>query len=106
MGDDSPGRLPRVGTGLSRGPVTWPAPATGDTEKSVTWRSKSCKIPTMDTAMVTIKTTRESWQILRIIAAHTNEKQYEVLARLVRTEWETLQKQEKESHGSMPSASC
>ena len=56
--------------------------------------------------MVTIKTTRESWQILRIIAAHTNEKQYEVLARLVRTEWETLQKQEKESHGSMPSASC
>jgi len=39
----------------------------------------------------TIKVDHETQSLLRLIAAHTGDKQYAVLARLVRDEWQRVQ---------------
>lgn len=45
--------------------------------------------------MITIKTTTEAQHMLRIIAATTGEKQYQVLERLLRKEFARLHKAKK-----------
>jgi hypothetical protein len=47
----------------------------------------------MNSVMITIKTTKKALQLLRLIAAHTGEKQYVILERLLQHE---LKKVEKE----------
>lgn len=47
----------------------------------------------MNSGMITIKTTKKALQLLRLIAAHTGEKQYVILERLLQQE---LKKVEKE----------
>jgi len=49
----------------------------------------------MSTRQITIKTTPAALQLLRVIAAHTGEKQYEVLERVLRQELAKLQKAKK-----------
>lgn len=51
-----------------------------------------CKITLMNTPQITIKTTPKAQQMLRLIAAHSGKKQYEVLERLLRKELTRLQK--------------
>lgn len=50
----------------------------------------------MNTPLVTMKTTPEALRILRLIAAYTGKKQYEVMEDVLREMWAFLQ-QEKES---------
>jgi hypothetical protein len=45
----------------------------------------------MSEQQITIKTTRTAQKFLRLIAAHTGEKQYQVLERLLSKEWAKLQ---------------
>jgi hypothetical protein len=45
----------------------------------------------MMTLQVTIKMTLESRRLLRLIAAQTGEKHYQVLERLLSDEWDCLQ---------------
>jgi hypothetical protein len=71
--------------GPGRGGVTSFAPSL-----ALTSRVASCKITTMMTAQVTIKTTHEARRLLRMIAAQTGEKQYQVLERLLGDEWDCL----------------
>jgi hypothetical protein len=47
----------------------------------------------MRTPQVTIKTTPTAQQLLRMIAAQTSEKQYQVLERVLHQEWARLQQQ-------------
>jgi hypothetical protein len=46
----------------------------------------------MSTPTITIKTTPQAQQLLRLIAATTGEKQYKVLERLLAREWAKVQK--------------
>jgi hypothetical protein len=46
----------------------------------------------MNTPQITIKTTPKAKQLLRLIAAHTGEKQYQALERLLSRELTKLQK--------------
>ncbi len=46
----------------------------------------------MNSVMITIKATTKALQMLRLIAAHTGEKQYAVLERLLREELRKVQK--------------
>lgn len=52
--------------------------------------SNGSKITTMKATLVTIKITIKALRLLRIIAAMTGEKQYEVIDRLVESEMERL----------------
>jgi hypothetical protein len=45
----------------------------------------------MTTLQVTIKMTLEARRLLRLIAAQTGEKHYQVLERLLRGAWQSLQ---------------
>jgi hypothetical protein len=45
---------------------------------------------------ITTKTTRKAHQLLRLIAAMTGEKQYQVLERLLTEEWDKLQDQQQQ----------
>jgi hypothetical protein len=47
----------------------------------------------MMTPQVTIKMTLEARRLLRLIAAQTGEKHYQVLERLLRGDWRSLQEQ-------------
>jgi len=49
----------------------------------------------MMTPQVTIKITPEDRRLLRLIAAQTGEKHYQVLGRLLRGAWRSLQEQAK-----------
>jgi hypothetical protein len=51
----------------------------------------------MQTQKITIKATPQALQLLRLIAAHTGEKQYRVLERVLREELRTVEKERK--HG-------
>jgi hypothetical protein len=46
----------------------------------------------MDSPLITIKTSKKALQMLRLIAAHTGEKQYAVLERLLQKELTKVQK--------------
>lgn len=46
----------------------------------------------MNSVMITIKATTKALQMLRLIAAHTGEKQYVVLERLLQKELVKVQK--------------
>lgn len=51
----------------------------------------------MNTPLITIKATKQAWQWLRLIAAHTGEKQYAVLERLVQRELQRVEKRRAET---------
>lgn len=45
----------------------------------------------MMTSQITIKTTPKARRLLRMVAAQTGEKQYQVLERLLSDEWSSLE---------------
>lgn len=49
----------------------------------------------MDDTRINLKIPPEVHRLLRLIAAHTREKQYAILARLLTTEWERVQAAER-----------
>jgi hypothetical protein len=49
----------------------------------------------MEYEMITIKTTKKALQLLRLIAAHTGEKQYAILERLLQNELTKVEKGQK-----------
>lgn len=46
----------------------------------------------MNSCMITIKTTKKALQLLRLLAAHTGEKQYAILERLLQQELTKVEK--------------
>ena len=57
-------------------------------------RDAWCIITPMDSRMITIKTTKKALQLLRLIAAHTGEKQYTILERLLQQELRKVEKRQ------------
>lgn len=47
-----------------------------------------------DSTLITQKMPQETHRLLKLIAAHTGEKQYAVLARLLAAEWQRVQRQD------------
>jgi hypothetical protein len=48
----------------------------------------------MNSRMITIKTTKKALQLLRLLAAHTGEKQYAILERLLQHELTKIEKRQ------------
>ena len=51
-----------------------------------------CKITPMASELTTIKTSLDALKMLRVVAALTGEKQYEVIERLLKAELEKIEK--------------
>lgn len=54
----------------------------------------------MNKKPITIKTSPEALKLLRLIAAHTGERQYQILERLLKIELEGLEQENRDKGGT------